>query len=65
MKPSKPLPQARRVSRLLFQLSPSTSLRALAILDVTRRQFELPALDRMAIVPDHHKLVTAKNRDDD
>src|SRR3989442_1688720 len=53
MKPSKPLPRIRRIPRLFFQLPPSASLRALTILNVTCGQFELPALDRMAIVPNH------------
>ena len=34
MKPSKPLPRARRVSRLLLKLAPSTSLRTLTILNM-------------------------------
>src|SRR6267143_105672 len=59
MKPSKPLPRARRIPRLLFQLPPSTSLRTLTILNVACWQFELPALDRVPIVPDHNKPVTA------
>src|SRR3989442_5739012 len=51
MKPSKPLPRARRVPCLLFELPPSTSLRTLIILNMASRQFELPALDRIAIIP--------------
>src|SRR5713226_9526782 len=49
MKPSKPLPRTRRIPCLLFQLPLSASHRALTVLDVARWQFELPALDRMAI----------------
>src|SRR5207245_7994496 len=65
MKPSKPLPRARRVSRLLLKLPPSTGLRTLTILNMASRQFEFPALDRMPIIPHHHKLIPTKNRDDD
>src|SRR5437667_3639852 len=65
MKPSKPLPRSRGESRLLFQLPPSASFGALTILDVSRWQFELPALDRVSIVPYHHKLIPIENRDDD
>src|SRR2546425_9250067 len=65
MEPSKPLPRTRRVPCLLFKLPASTSLGALTIFNVTCWQFEFPALDRIAIIPDHHKLMPSKNWDDD
>src|SRR2546428_11814682 len=65
MKPSKPLPRARRESRLLFKLPPSTSLRTLTLLNMASRQFQLPALHRLAIIPHHHQLIPTDNRNDD
>src|SRR6266516_1676461 len=54
VQPAQPLPRPGRIPSLLLQLPPCTSLRRLSTIDKTSRQFKLPALNRMTIVPDEH-----------
>ena len=65
MQPTKTLPGSPRVASLLFQLPFRPGFRVLSIVHQSGGQFEFPALNRMAIIPDEDETIIIQYWDND